>query len=365
MDITMKIKLSELKPNPFKKQISKGDLNREQIDKIKSNLKELGFFGSLPVFKEDNKYFLIAGHHRLQALKEVYGKDFEVKVEVENYNEDQIFRGMVIENMTQRGRAFDETSENIQAVEDYLNEHKEILDKVRGESPRSSKFSNLKTTSPDTPTANDISEWLDKNTGNVMSKDDINQYQNINHNLSPDLKKTVEKKHDQSKEERNNPDTLNISQAVILSRIEDHEEQKELAKVLKETREQRVRNQSALMTQYKQAPEEVKEQIKEGSIDLADIDLALTQHNLQQKKKNTIKVEDISKKINGFIDRLSFSISDTEENIKGVIKDIAVLSKYVKDMNEKQKARIEMKLSSFGSMLGKVSTLVDEIEQRI
>ncbi len=98
----MKIKLSELKPNPFKKQISKGLLNKEQVDKIKSNIKELGFFGSLPVFKKDNQYYLIAGHHRTQALKEIYGKEHEVEVTISNYNEDQVFKGMVIENLTQR-----------------------------------------------------------------------------------------------------------------------------------------------------------------------------------------------------------------------------------------------------------------------
>ena len=116
----MKLKLSQLKPNPFKKQISKGELNSEQVDKIKANIKELGFFGSLPVFKSGDKFHLIAGHHRAQALKETYGKDWEVEVVVSDYNEDQVFRGMVIENLTQRGREFDETSENINAVENYL-----------------------------------------------------------------------------------------------------------------------------------------------------------------------------------------------------------------------------------------------------
>lgn len=32
----MKLKLNQLKPNPFKKKISKGELNKEQIDKIKA-----------------------------------------------------------------------------------------------------------------------------------------------------------------------------------------------------------------------------------------------------------------------------------------------------------------------------------------
>ena len=102
----MKLKISELKPNPFKKQISKGKLNYEQVQKIKQNLDELGFFGSLPVFKKGDKYYLVSGHHRIQALKEKFGKDYKIEVDIKNYNEDQIFRGMVVENLTHRAGEF-------------------------------------------------------------------------------------------------------------------------------------------------------------------------------------------------------------------------------------------------------------------
>jgi ParB-like chromosome segregation protein Spo0J len=65
----MKIKLCDINSNPFKKDINKGKLNEETIKKIQSNVKELGLMGSLPVFKKENKYYLIAGHHRVEALK--------------------------------------------------------------------------------------------------------------------------------------------------------------------------------------------------------------------------------------------------------------------------------------------------------
>lgn len=44
-----------------------------------------------------------------------------------------------------------------------MKSHKEIFDKLRGDSPRSSKFSHLKSIPLDEITANDIAEWLDKN----------------------------------------------------------------------------------------------------------------------------------------------------------------------------------------------------------
>ena len=94
----MKLKINDLNPNPFKKEINKGKLNREQLDSIKSNIKELGLMGSLPIFKKDNNYYLVAGHHRLQALKEVYGKDFEVECTLHNYDTENILRGKDILN---------------------------------------------------------------------------------------------------------------------------------------------------------------------------------------------------------------------------------------------------------------------------
>jgi len=378
----MKLKISQLKPNPFKKQISKGELNKEQVDKIKANIEELGFFSALPIFKKGDNYHLVAGHHRLQALKEVYGKDYEVEVIVNNYNEDQVFKGMVIENITQRTNDFMELNENIVAIENYLNNHKDVLLIIRnerfekdydrkikeGQTLRDSRKvyieANLKRVEGKKSSPSDVSFWIDKSSEEVLSHDVINNNLNIFHKLDPELRKGIEKKHDKTFLERAD-ETPNYSQAVYLSGIEGYEEQNKLKKALNKSREQRVRDQGKLVTQYKNAPEEVKEQIKKGFIDLADIDLALTQYNLRQRKNKTIKVEDISKKINSFIDRLSFSIGDTENNLKGVIKDIAVISKYINEMNEKQKARLGMKINSFGELLSKVSKLMDEIKERV
>jgi len=55
----MELKLKELNSNPFKKEINGGKLNEKIVKKIKAHLKELGLMGSLPVFKKDEKYYLI------------------------------------------------------------------------------------------------------------------------------------------------------------------------------------------------------------------------------------------------------------------------------------------------------------------
>ena len=364
----MKLKLSELKPNPFKKQISKGELNKEQVNKIKANIKELGFFGSLPIFKKDDKYYLIAGHHRVQALKEVYGKDYLVEAVVSDYNEDQVFKGMVIENITQRGQEFRELNENIVAIETYINSHSDILKSLRDSRSHPSKSpygqgEKMKNEFKEKATASDIGFWIDKKTEEVISHDVITQNLNIFHKLDIELRKGVEKKHDKTSIERAE-DSLNYTQAVLLSGV-DKEEQKPLAKVLKESREQRVREQSKLISRYKEAPEEVKEQIKKGIVDLADIELAITQYNLKQKNKEKILVQDVKKKIDNLIGLISFSISDSEKALKENIRHLSKVTEYISEMSDGQKARFKLKISNFTILLSKIKELLEKIEDRI
>ena len=138
----MKIKISELKPNPHKKKINKGKLGKVQIKEISANLDNLGFMGAFPVVKIKDNYHLVNSHHRLEAMKKKFGNDYKVNITIHNYDNDQLLRGMVIENLSQRGSDFKEEIENIRTVEEYLNKNKEKLKEIR-DSRTPSKFSNV------------------------------------------------------------------------------------------------------------------------------------------------------------------------------------------------------------------------------
>jgi len=291
----MKIKVSELKPNPFKKEINKGKLNYEQVQKLKQNLDKLGFFGSLPVFKKGDKYFLISGHHRVQALKEKFGKDYEVAVDVKDYIEDQIFRGMVIENLTHRAGDFRELKENIVAIESYINTKPEILGKLRESRNLSpEKIKHLQTQNPEA-TSSDISFWIDDKSENVIYHDEVTQLLNIHHRLDEDLQEEVSKKHDKTRAERE--EGISYTQAVYLSGIKDKQEQKDLAKVLKNSREQRVREQGKLISMYKDENtlEKVKKQVRKGEFDIADISFHIRRkEEIEEKLFNRFNFVNIS-----------------------------------------------------------------------
>ena len=311
----MKIKINQLKPNPFKKQIAKGRLDEDQVKRIMSNMKELGLMGALPVFKKGNDYHLINGHHRTEALKRQFGKNHEVEVVVHNYSEEQVLRGMIVENLTQRANDFKEEVENLKAIKGYLKKNVAVqpLNTKRkdGQDLRPQNIS-------EQGSIRDIISWLNKN-GEVMSIGKISSLLKIEDKLDPELYDRVEKaSHAGGTKEG---ETIGVKDATALSSIEDKEEQKDMAKALLDTREQHGNRKNKNITLYKNAPEEVKQQVRSGAIDLADIELAIVNHNLKEKKRNTVTIEDIGKKIDMTIDSLSFSISDAQKNIKDVIGD--------------------------------------------
>ena len=352
----MKIKISELKPNPFKKQIAKGRLDEDQVKRIMSNMKELGLMGALPVFKKGNDFHLINGHHRTEAMKREFGKNHEVEVVVHNYSEEQVLRGMVIENLTQRANDFKEEVENIVTIKNYL---KKNTTRSTGEHVVRPQGGGSQ---PEPDSLRSVIAWLNKN-GEVMSIGKISSLLNIRENLDEELFERVEKaSHATGNKEG---ETIGVKDAISLSKIEDKKEQKEMSKVLLDTREQHGNRKNKNMTLYKNAPKEVKQQVRSGSIDIADIELAITTYHLKERKKNTVTVEDISKKIDMTIDSLSFSISDAQKNLKDVIHVLARASKYINDMTDGQKARMGKKISDFSKLLPRVSELLDKIEERI
>jgi len=155
----MKLKLSEIKANPFKKQIDGGKLNPEQVQKLKSSIKDLGLMGTLPVVKIEQKYYLVSHHHRKQALKELGYK--EVEVTVKKYSKEKLLRGMVIENLTHRSGEFREESQNCVVVRDFLNDNPNDLHKLReSRSLPLNKRKHLDTQYPQ-PVAEDIARWID------------------------------------------------------------------------------------------------------------------------------------------------------------------------------------------------------------
>ncbi len=264
----MKVKIKDLKSNPFKKEISEGKLNQEQVDKIKVNIKKLGLMGSIPIRKFKGKYQLVSHHHRLEALKQLYGKEHPVEVMVHNYDDEQMLRGMVIENITQRVGEFREETENFVVVRKYLNENVDRLTTLRDS--RKVKFKHAEKRYREKATAEDIARWIDPDY-KVISHDKVTQLLKIEDNLDPSLKKRIEKTHKGSAEKRTDEKVISLIQAEMLSKLPTNQEQRDIAKSLSKTEEIRVREQGKDLVAYKELKtlkHPVVNEIREGKVDL-------------------------------------------------------------------------------------------------
>ena len=278
----MKLKISQLNPNPFKKHISKGKLNQDQVNSLKANMKKLGLMDAIPVVKIGDKYHVVSHHHRLEALRQEFNKNYEVDVVLRNYDNETMLRGMVTENITQRAGDFREIKENLALIRSELKKNPDWLQglyiyrpctyQAKGKDSESGQKQNKHQHQSQGIGTGQIYRWVhnvdteekeedfkknDKVKNQIMSLPTMAKTLQIEDNLDESLKEQIEKKHDKTKDEREDKNTLNYSQAVLLATIKDKKEQKELASVLKNSKEQRVREQGKLLSIYKEAPEEI------------------------------------------------------------------------------------------------------------
>jgi hypothetical protein len=302
----MKVKISQLKPNPFKKEINGGRLNKAQVDVIKANIKELGLMGSLAVFKKGNDYYLINGHHRTQALKETFGKDYQVEVVVHKYDDEQVMRGMVIENLTQRGNDFREVNENLVMVRNHLR--KTAVQSLN----TCDKLGRRKGTNQiqEPGSIRHVAEWLNKN-GEVLSIGVISNHLKIYDKLDKKLYDRIEKTHKGDADKRTDKNTISFCQAELLARFDDKKEQEDLTEVLLNSKEQRVREQGKLVTEYKKASKDVKDKIRKRKVDLKEVSIenhkaTVGEVNLDREKMIVEHHVEIRKKLHTMFEDTSF-----------------------------------------------------------
>jgi len=82
----VRVKLGEIKPNRFRK-LDRYPLEQEVLDALKQSINDTGFWNNLQgIRNEKNEIELRFGHHRLAAGLDLFGADYEVAVEIVEFN---------------------------------------------------------------------------------------------------------------------------------------------------------------------------------------------------------------------------------------------------------------------------------------
>lgn len=349
----MKLKLSELNPNPYKKEIDAGELDEDNIKKLMSNLNELGMMGALPIVQISKKYHLVYGHHRVEALKRVFGIDYQVDVKLHDYSEDQLLRGMVIENLTQRDNEFKQEMFNLLAIRKHLKEHpaQTLSDQANRKDIKGVC---------DAGSSKDISNWLDKNSGSVMKMTKIKDILRIADNLNKELLEEVKKQSHATGEKEEDDKTIGVKVATALSSFKDEQEQKDLSNAIKQSRDQHGNKVRKNLTHYKKAPDEIKQKVRQGTLDIADIEDETLKEELTEKAKErpkTVFIANFAERMRQF----NANVTKLEKQIK-IFSDVFHSPQFVDRYNVlKPKAKQKFNMAIF-SIRDRLGNCFDEVE---
>lgn len=124
----MKVKIKDLKPNPFR-HIDTYPVNEQKVQVLMDSIKHTGFWDNLLARSVDGEIQIAYGHHRLEALKLVMDPEEEVDIPVKNLDDATMLQIMARENMEHWEVTPAIIDETIKAAKQFLQNHPEIAQK--------------------------------------------------------------------------------------------------------------------------------------------------------------------------------------------------------------------------------------------
>lgn len=127
-ECAMKIKLKDLHANPFR-DIENYPLMPDKIKALEDSIEETGFWANMPVRENGDGYQIHYGHHRLQALNNLYGEEWEAEFPVHDVSDEVMHKRMIAENAEEWGATTRTIDENVKSAKEFLTAHLEIAAK--------------------------------------------------------------------------------------------------------------------------------------------------------------------------------------------------------------------------------------------
>jgi hypothetical protein len=121
----MKIKLKQLKPNPYR-DLKKYPTRQERIDSLKASIEQTGFWDNVLARPAGKQFELAYGHNRLEALRQLGIQ--EIDIPVKSISDADMVRIMATENREQYDENQTILIETVQTVRDFLNSELDRFD---------------------------------------------------------------------------------------------------------------------------------------------------------------------------------------------------------------------------------------------
>jgi hypothetical protein len=120
----MKVKISELRPNPFR-NIEHYPIDAEKVKTLVASIGQTGFWDNILARKEDGQIQIAYGHHRLAALKQAMRPGDTVDIPVKPLDDATMLKIMANENMDEWKTSPGVIDETVRAAKKFLEEHPE------------------------------------------------------------------------------------------------------------------------------------------------------------------------------------------------------------------------------------------------
>jgi ParB-like chromosome segregation protein Spo0J len=214
----MEIQLKDLYPNPFKGHINGGKLNGGKIERLKESIQKDGFWDNILCRKVNGNYELAYGHHRIEAAKQLLGKDYVVDIPCKNLSDEAMLRILGNENNFQNEELVIYQIDQVLATKEFLEKNPQISKQWKSEQ----------------------SDGHGQKPGDVISISKFLGEQNWSKSKVADLLKMHENLHPEVLAEvrnagnkGNDHNVISKTHALHLSQIKDKKKQKQVAERVK------------------------------------------------------------------------------------------------------------------------------------
>ena len=113
-------RIGDIRPNPFR-NIDRYPINREKVEKLKESIGRTDFWDNLVARSgADGKPEIGYGHHRMVALRELFGPEHEISLIVRDLDDAAMLHVMADENMQEWASDIEVQKETVRAVRDFL-----------------------------------------------------------------------------------------------------------------------------------------------------------------------------------------------------------------------------------------------------
>jgi len=273
----VQVKISEVKPNPFKKFINGGKLDKNRLAKMQESIEHGTLPNSFFARKYNGKWELAHGHHRMAAFKQKHGPNFVLNIYPVNYSDETMLVDMVRENLTHRDAAFQDAEDSVVLARAWLQSNAKVVKQFNNFQKKGNqgKRTDLGENHID---YRKIEKFLSKKAA-ALSYVTVGKYLRIHDNLHPDLHKKVENL--EKKGGCHREGELGIALAENIA-ILPKSEQLGIYKQVKRLRLGRP-DARKYIGRYRRADDLTKKRVREGKIDLKDL--------LEQTEEDSVVAE--------------------------------------------------------------------------